>query len=321
MTNRLIPISEYLRPVALKVVTEYFPNTPRLGTKGEAVVGMANAPNDFAVLRMMTPEEYQRFCDAASQLAKYRSARQVIKIAIMNAKDFEKSLAEIEASYSTEKDVNRVWLSELASVMNQRILNFLSSMRTYLDHTETRLKRKSGETSQQVKEFKLATAKEFDGHFAYRFVYKLRNYTQHCGMPLGKIAGMSNRINHRSNDTVQNTMDFYFTKSELLSNFDGWGDLVKSEIEALPEDFPLRGYLIEATESLRRIEDVVKNNDKADVQASLNVLSDFLDEIGETKAVPCVYTRLEFTSDSENWKMDFDFTVFPVDLMAELATS
>ncbi|OWK35215.1 hypothetical protein [Fimbriiglobus ruber] len=318
MANQLIPIMEYLTPVALGIVQEHFPNTPRLGTRGTAVLGKPPVSEDFAVLRMLTPEEFASYNDAADQLAKFRAARQVIEIAYLNAKEFEKSIKDIEQSYSSEAGVTREWVARLAIWLNQRVLNFLSSMRTYLDHTETRLKRIYGDNSTQVADFKDATAKEYDGHFSYRFIYKLRNYTQHCGMPLGKISGLSKLATPNPDEAIQHSLDFFFMKSELLNNFSSWGKDVKPDLEALPDEFPLRGYIGSVVDSLRRIEEVVTRNDKAAMQPAVKVLQAFLNEIGDTKAEPCVYTRLELTMGPEQWQTNFDFATIPVDVIAQL---
>jgi hypothetical protein len=318
MARQLIPIMEYLQAMAIGLIEEQFPRTPWLGTKGVALLGKPPAAEHFTILRMLTAEEYMQCSDAATQLAKFRAARQIIKITYMNAREFEESIKEIEKVYSSEAGVTREWITDLAIRLNQRILNFLSSMRTYLDHMETRLNRSYGNESKQFTEFKAATAKEFDDHFAYRFISKLRNYTQHCGMPLGKIAGLSRLPTPNPDEAAHHSLDFFFMKSELLKNFSGWGK-VKPELEELPDEFPLRDYIGEVVESLRRIEDIVTCNDKRSLLPSIKVLQGFLDEIGDTKAEPCVYTRLEYMQGKEQWQTDFEFMALPVEVIAEVS--
>ena len=223
MANQLTPIMEYLFPVTLEFGENYDPNLPRLGTKGTAILGQPPAAGSFAVLRTMTKEEHARYEASVDGLAKYRVARQVIQIAPLNAEEFETSVSDIEKSYSSESMVTRGWVSKLVILLNQRTVNFLSSMRTYLDHAETRLKRKYGHTSSEAKDFAVAAAKEFDNSFAYRFMYKLRNYTQHCGMPLGFISGISTLPTPLPDEPPVHKIDFTFSREELLQNFPDGG--------------------------------------------------------------------------------------------------
>jgi hypothetical protein len=72
--------------------------------------------------------------------------------------------------------------------LNRYIMNLLTAVRTFLDHTERNLTHRHGKDSEQFQAFKKATAEAYDSSFAYRFLYKLRNYVQHRGMPIGKMS-------------------------------------------------------------------------------------------------------------------------------------
>jgi len=71
--------------------------------------------------------------------------------------------------------------------INRHIFNYLSSIRMFLDHNEYNLKKRYGSDSPRVKRFKKTCSQIYDNSFSYRFLYKLRNYVQHCGMPLGNL--------------------------------------------------------------------------------------------------------------------------------------
>lgn len=61
--------------------------------------------------------------------------------------------------------------------INRHLLNLLTVLRTFLDHSESELKRRYGRASDKVAWFKHICFTEYDNHFASRFLYKLRN---HC---------------------------------------------------------------------------------------------------------------------------------------------
>jgi hypothetical protein len=319
MPANLIPLGEYLLPLTLRIPTQFDPSTPRLGTVGEPELGRPVTEAQFAILRPITPDEHARFNAAVDALAKFRSARMVIHIALLNATEFEETLAEIQAVHAAGTHVSTERLTKLVIILNQRMLNLLSSMRTYVDHAEARLKRKHGDASRQVDLFLKATAHEFDTCFGYRFMYRLRNYTQHCGMPLGLISGGSSLPTPRPEEQPEHRIDFYFLRDELLSNFDKWGVIVKPELQSLPERFPLSAYVAESKESLKRIEAALAEIDKDDLKESTQFLKALQAETGQSGGTPCVYTYLELILDGGLRKINMNYTRFPLEAMAEVA--
>ena len=135
------------------------------------------------------------------------------------------------------------------SVMTLTI-NWLTAFRLYLDHTEAQLKRRYGNTSVEWRRFHEATSAAFDGSVGYRFVYKLRNYVQHCGLPLSRItlddAGLT------AAPAVQRVR-FLLDRDQLLANYGEWRQ-VRADFRAMPETFAADPLCDEAMEQLRLIE-------------------------------------------------------------------
>jgi hypothetical protein len=65
---------------------------------------------------------------------------------------------------------------------NRHVLDFLFAVRTYLDHSERRAKHEAD--PDVADDFKRLTGKFYDEIFSFRFMYRLRNFAQHCGMPV-----------------------------------------------------------------------------------------------------------------------------------------
>ena len=69
------------------------------------------------------------------------------------------------------------------------IVNFLSSMHMYLEHTERHLKQADkADGGDRAAAWDAARHAEYDDYFAYRFLYKFRNYVQHVGLPLHALS-------------------------------------------------------------------------------------------------------------------------------------
>lgn len=175
--------------------------------------------------------------------------------------------------------------------VNRHVLNFLSAMKTFLDHTQTRLDRQFGKESSEFKQFKAAEHAAFDNHFSYRFVSKLRNYTQHCGMPLGNIS--ANVLQDDPPDgTVKHIIDFFFDRDSLLTKFSEWSRHVEPELKAMPTQFPISEHIHQTMECLEEINAVVMANCETTIRNSLGVVDTFLGEFGDHEGTPCVFTLL-----------------------------
>ena len=73
-------------------------------------------------------------------------------------------------------------------------------------------------------EFKKITNKAFDTSFAYRFLYKLRNYAQHCGSPIEGIV-----VKRVPNEPDKVEVKLFFRTKTLLTEFK-WGSIIRREL-------------------------------------------------------------------------------------------
>lgn len=134
--------------------------------------------------------------------------------------DFERLQALLKARVLTF-DINRV------------LLNLLAAVRMYLDHTETSIKRRHGDPSQNWINFKQACSNAYDGLFSYRFLYKLRNFAQHCGLPLSNFTASVREHPERPGEPYHE-LSFGLGRDFALREYD-WGKKLKQELAQQPE--------------------------------------------------------------------------------------
>lgn len=149
---------------------------------------------------------------------------------------FEHIVGTVGTHLSSGDVVNPYSMDKFSIDTGRYLLNYLTAMRVFLDHSEARLKRKFGRDSVEGGRFKTVAAAEFDGRFSNRLFYKLRNYTQHCGMP---------PVGFNIVNKVGEGAEIVFTldKDALLENYSEWGSIVKAELQDLKSD-PLLFELI-----------------------------------------------------------------------------
>jgi hypothetical protein len=102
---------------------------------------------------------------------------------IQNYLDLEKGLLDAAARHMILSMYDYHNFQDIRLAFAVKLANLLSSCKAYLDHTPHHLnglKPQLGETEA----FRLATSREYDGRFGYRFMEALRNYSQHGGLPL-----------------------------------------------------------------------------------------------------------------------------------------
>ncbi|WP_284653056.1 hypothetical protein [Flavobacterium terrisoli] len=184
---------------------------------------------DIWQVRELSEKEYLKYSKNISSLQRLENNEKLFKIVELNYFDFktkiEKTIKNLNNG-TNSKEFENLYLD-----INRLILNILSSIRTYLDHSETRIKREYGSESEEFLLFKKETSKTYDENFSYRFLYKLRNYAQHCGLPAGSLSTNAN--------TTGASLKLTLIKSNLLSNYNSWGITVKQELINKTEEFDI----------------------------------------------------------------------------------
>lgn len=191
-------------------------------------------PN-FDNVRDISEDDFNRYSKYISELTKLSADENLFKIVELNHIELKQSIEKYTKDFSNGTSAGEAAFAHMVLDVNRLILNFLSSIRTYLDHTETRLKRNSRNEFEEFKYFKQETSKAYDDNFFYRFLYKLRNYSQHCGLPAATITFHSQED---ENEQPDNALTLFLNRDELLNNFNSWG-IVEKELLNQPEKFDI----------------------------------------------------------------------------------
>lgn len=199
----------------------------------------------------ISKREFIAMQNALDEINDFKSNQRLIEIVLLNNGELHyffletfKTLLCKSISWLGVKDKD---MEEIYLHSNRLLLNYLSSIRTYLDHSQTFLTRKYGQKSNQVKKFNDLLSFNFDNNFSYRFLYKLRNYAQHCGIPIDTLSFSSQY--DRENNKIHGHLNAFFEPDKLLANFDSWGAKVKLDLLAMNEPFDLR-YIRESMTSI-----------------------------------------------------------------------
>lgn len=132
--------------------------------------------------------------------------------------------------------------------INRNLLNYLASQNTFLDHSRHYLSQTFGKTSEEFLNFEKLTNTLFDNHFAYRFLYKMRNYTVHCGFSLCAISI------EKDNQSVTYTPKFII--EDLLESKD-WGKIVKEDLLKIEKNFSAFNIVKDSFECFKKLQNYI----------------------------------------------------------------
>jgi hypothetical protein len=121
----------------------------------------------------------------------------------------------------------------LTPVIRSHFDDVLSAFRRFTDRTAHLLSQRYGPDSDEVRALKLAMSHEFDTEFAYRFMYHLRNYSEHRGTPIARIKQASTL---RPDGHIEHDLDMLLDSRKLLPDHD-WHQLVRADLTGINGEF------------------------------------------------------------------------------------
>ncbi|NUU34649.1 hypothetical protein [Pseudomonas sp. C2B4] len=260
-----------------------------LGTQGatpeKELQIMAIGQGEFNSIRKLTAEETAAYRKAHEHLHSHDEAASLTEIARRNLVAFEecvKDLCQVVPGRGQHRTLSR----EAKLDVNRHFLNFLSAVRQLLDHTELRLKRQYSNNPEIFKVFQKRTSTAFDTVFAYRFLYKLRNYSQHCGAPIGIVEYESK--SHGNAGETKHTLHLFFDANELLRvGGDLWGP-VKTDLKKIDSKFPVDTLARKVMTELEAIWEAVRNAERPHLKTSAEIALETVKEACKPHLSPAV---------------------------------
>jgi hypothetical protein len=207
----------------------------------------------FSFLRELSDAEVQEYDDANLALWEFKQTRRLIELVTLN----ESTVSGLEQHViERSKDPSRTHeplVTDLVHRLDASVVNYLTMTRLFLDHRQTQLKRRYGRDSPQLRAFVAQRSHECNTGPEYRFVYKLRNYVQHCGMPLQVARTAHQLFIVDDKETVRFEPLIGCSREHLLNQYNEWGP-AKDFLKRQPSEFALLPLLLGFTKALQRID-------------------------------------------------------------------
>jgi len=196
--------------------------------------GESIGTSQFDTIRELEPTEFDVFMKATEYLRQFASRQSVHLMVERNYVALRQILEEAVQEFTATQKVPEHLVANGGFEVNRHLMNFLSSFLSFLDHSETHLDHEdaSGTWKQRFKGCRHAF---FDTVFAYRFLYGLRNYVQHCGLPLGGIHASAWRDQQGN---VQTEFQVYLARDGLLQ-WPKWRSDVRTSLKEQPKEIKI----------------------------------------------------------------------------------
>lgn len=208
-------------------------------------------------------EDYTKCSTATTAIHKFIGDVQLYVIAEWNYQEYCDTL-DIYKKLEFEQLQALIKARVLILDINRVLLNLLASVRMYLDHTETSIKRRYGDTSQNWINFKQACGKAYDELFSYRFLYKLRNFAQHCGLPLSRFDASVREHSERPGEPYHE-LSFGLERDVALREYH-WGEQLKQELAQQPNVIDVDQHVHALMQSIRQINQVFAKDELANLR-------------------------------------------------------
>ena len=240
----------------------------------EETINLGKSKNGkIEFLHKLTKEQIDLYDKSAKELIELNKSSWPFLIVKQNYSLFmEETLADFK-NVNFAEEVSWEFMQEKTIQSNRRLFNFLGSFTSYVDHTKTDLSRRFGKKSEELIEFTKATNLHFDSIFGYRFLCKLRDYTIHCGMPMGNISATATR--NEKSQVYENSVTLNFGRDELLQKFPTkkWGAIVGPELKEKEDFFSVSNLVYDTMVCIQKMNEILERfNQKLVIKATKNII-------------------------------------------------
>lgn len=268
--------------------------------------------HNFENVRELSLEELEEFNESVNALSNFNNTYSLYEMCDENYHALENYYQELSSMTHGNQQTWHLMIIK----WNTLTLNYLSSFRMFIDHHETTLERSSDPANNLYNQFKERTAYHYDRYFSYRFLWNLRNYIQHCGLPacsweLSEIKEGPNKGHSK--------VEIAYNRDGLLRGFN-WKKL-ETEIKNQSLNISVLPLVRELNSSIMDITKFITSLQRMNLQKPLKILSGLISEVASKypSAEPNILKWVIQEEKEEDIAPNFEgFISFPLRIMTNL---
>lgn len=181
------------------------------------------------IVRDVSAEEYELYRRHSAIIRNFSKDHELLRLVVRAFEAFKKFMKDSVEAIRSNAELNQEALVDYSFEPGALLLEYLNTTRIFVDHFRAKIIRMYGQESAEFSSYDDLLSSEFDEYFSYRFFYKLRNYTTHCGLPLLNFQLSRVPGEHASLIVTMKPKD-------LLASYDSWGAIVGKDLEFKKDD-------------------------------------------------------------------------------------
>lgn len=196
--------------------------------------------------------QYKELIKSTNTVYEFRYFQRKVLEIQLNYEDYFQCVKNHQEFLKSKKS-NEVSLDlDIAYVdINRTFINFITSLKVFIEHYEARLKRKYGKNSSQVDKFKKVTHDYYDNLFAFRFFMRLRNYSIHKEFPIYHL-GYVVDYDKQTSQPLKYELKPQFDKSKLLE-FDEMKKKLGLDLGLMNLKFPVEPQMLQIQKIIKQL--------------------------------------------------------------------
>jgi hypothetical protein len=237
-----------------------------LGCEIVMIYGLSRYVIGSSAFVEISEEEYQKIKSAKVNSLEVLFIEEKFDVVIENYLELEISLLEITAGHMVLRNLSYAKFQNEINLVNRRLINILSSIRSYLDQTMHHLNNIFKKGSKTVKEIEEYKSHIYDQYVGYRVMEALRNYVQHKGFPIHSVIFNSKWVDSNSRDKMLFSLTPYI-HPEKLEEDEKFKKVVLKELKFFGDKIDIKPLMRDYIAALGNIHEKFRYLLKADVHA------------------------------------------------------
>jgi hypothetical protein len=201
----------------------------------------------FEIVHRLSDADVARYDEAVRVLSRFRPERHPFALVQLSYQEYQatvNAVADVFAAGPPQPHARKAFFD-----ISAKLISWLSSTRRFLASAQTDVKQRYGRRSAEWSRVEAARQKEYVNNPSYRFTYKLRDYSDHCGQPPGRLH-FSQRYDE--NDQPESVLQFLLDRDRLLQDYNRW-EIVKKDLKRWPPEIEIGPHIQSTMGSLDNI--------------------------------------------------------------------
>jgi hypothetical protein len=252
-----------------------------------AILTQNKEKKDIKDIRTLCESEYLKYKEAQFCIQNFSKTQELITSIHVNQEEYKILDDKVRNTFIKNGFFENGLRDAFIMDLNRLLLNYLSSMSAFLDHARKRLSNES--SKKNLNNFDEECSRYYDNYFSYKFIYFLRNYTQHQENPIRKFETYS-YIDKTNNEQIVRKILIGINRDNII-NAPKIKNPLKEELLKQPDYIDIMQHILKMTEILKELNVLLIAQKLPGLVTSVDIIDNLIKEtlIKSPEGLPCIF--------------------------------